>query len=481
MTLAARAAAVRGDDFQYTLGWYQACQAIAAPGYLSVSIEDAGAGSFDDIVVKRHDGRHGYQQAKNSNYSDVVISETWLLSASDNGTSPLQHFYDTWARLRHDGTPSFELIANRGLDHHHPLLKLRDRNTNLLVPKAAAVTPRSQAGQALRRWAATLGISIEDLLLFLQDFQIVLTGNEASWRTHAKPLMRLAGLRDDDEAVRVGVDIVREWVKNGLGQRTGAEIRHDAAQAGLLAQDGRVVLAVHAVDRPGSDHVPTCTLDWVDRFDGDSPRRRRLLHDADGWADLTDELRQTEQTLGHFGVRRLLVEAAMRLPLWFAVGAAFPETRRWELETDQRGSIWSSATADPLPDDDARLLRVEQIPDGGDDVAAVIALTHDSTAHVLTYVTEHHLAGTLIALTSQAGPGRDSVRDGAHARSWVRSARDMLREEIGKLPTRPARVHLFLAAPAGAALLLGHDWNLLPDTVVYEHIEPSYAPTLLVT
>ena len=39
-------------------------------------------------------------------------------------------------------------------------------------------------------------------------------------------------------------------------------------------------------------------------------------------------------------------------------------------------------------------------------------------------------------------------------------------------------VHLFIAAPAGAALMLGHIWNLMPPTTVYEFIPPTtYEPT----
>jgi hypothetical protein len=32
------------------------------------------------------------------------------------------------------------------------------------------------------------------------------------------------------------------------------------------------------------------------------------------------------------------------------------------------------------------------------------------------------------------------------------------------------RLHLFLAMPAGLGLLLGHRWNALRPTIVYEHL-----------
>jgi hypothetical protein len=349
------------------------------------------------------------------------------------------------------------------------------------VPKAAAATPRSEAGKALKRWATALDISTEDVLDFLEHFQLVMTDNEASWREQTKPWMRLAGLRDDDSAVRVGVDIVREWVKNGAGPRTPDHIRKAAADAGLLADSGRLVLAVHAIDDKASTNLPTKQFDWVELFEGDSGRTRRVLKDPDGWSALTAQLAAAEKDLGGFGVRRLLVEGAMRLPLWFTVGATFPDVRGWELQVEQRDDLWTTASAPAQSQDEAVLLgKPQTLPGGSTDVAVVIALTHDATPDVVRDVSAHNLAGTLISLTTRTGPGQDSVRDGVHARTWSRSARELLREELRKLAQPPSGLHLFIAAPAGAALLLGHDWNLLPETVVYELVDNHYVPTVTV-
>jgi hypothetical protein len=42
-------------------------------------------------------------------------------------------------------------------------------------------------------------------------------------------------------------------------------------------------------------------------------------------------------------------------------------------------------------------------------------------------------------------------------------------------------LHLFFAAPAGVALMLGHHWNLMPPVTVYEHLGSSYAPTITIS
>src|ERR1700684_1802599 len=100
MTLAPRAAAIRGDDYQHAVGWVAACQALNDPDVESVSIEDAGGGHFDDVVTGRRSGPDVYIQVKSSNSGNVIIDESWLITpATIGGRSPLQHFHDTWRDL----------------------------------------------------------------------------------------------------------------------------------------------------------------------------------------------------------------------------------------------------------------------------------------------------------------------------------------------------------------------------------------------
>jgi hypothetical protein len=42
------------------------------------------------------------------------------------------------------------------------------------------------------------------------------------------------------------------------------------------------------------------------------------------------------------------------------------------------------------------------------------------------------------------------------------------------------RVHLFQSVPNGLALMLGHIWNRLPDTLLYADLNPGYVPTFAV-
>lgn len=483
MTLPARAAAVRGDDYQYAVGWHAACRALTEPGVESVSIEDAGGGSFDDVVLRRLDGQHEYIQVKNSNYGNVVIDADWLLTAVvKSGKAPLRHLYDTWKTLRGNGV-RFKLITSRGIDARDPILSLRDVNTGLLMPRLERATSGSNAGKARHTWTEALGITQGELLEFLSEMQFLTEGNEDSWRQRVKPLMRQAGLRDDDAAVKLGIDIVREWVKHGAGTRTPDDIRREAAKSQLLAQDGTLVLAVHAIDRPGTSRAPTLTLDWVDRFTGETPRSRRVVQNPGSWSTMNQELTAAEEKLAGFGVPRLHVEGAMRLSLGFAVGAAFPQTRGWTLSIDQRGSSWTTGRSGGAAEEGARLVAPTETLAGGaeDEVAVVACLTLDATEDVRAHVIAAGLASTLVSLGPAGQIGQYSVVDGDQASAWARSARELLRAELRRVSPSARCLHLFLAAPLGVALFLGHDWNLLPRTVIYEHVGGArYEPTFTI-
>ena len=65
MSLSRRAAAVRGDDFQHAVAWLWVCRMLStAEEILSVTVEDAEGGAFDDVVVRRRVGGNVFIQAK---------------------------------------------------------------------------------------------------------------------------------------------------------------------------------------------------------------------------------------------------------------------------------------------------------------------------------------------------------------------------------------------------------------------------------
>ena len=104
----------------------------------------------------------------------------------------------------------------------------------------------------------------------------------------------------------------------------------------------------------------------------------------------------------------------------------------------------------------------------------------DPTDGVLDFLREKNLpVSKLLVYAPPGGGAKDkSVPDGSAANALAVGIRDHLRRR-----TRPVRrLHLFLATPRGLALLLGHRWNRLCQTVVYEDIkvDEGYQPAFTV-
>ncbi|MFC4013396.1 SAVED domain-containing protein [Nonomuraea purpurea] len=461
------------------IGWYWACQALVDPDIVSVSVEDTSGGAFDDVVVLRRAGRSTYEQIKSSNTDEIVIDAVWLTTpATASGKSPLQHFHTTWAAHRHESPqPIFRLVTNRAFDPNDPILQLRDKLTNTVARLLTPKSTRTKAGKQRRLWAAHLGVDETTLMAFLDDFELHHEGGETSWMRQARDAMRGAGLRTDEEAIILGRDLVRDWVKTGAGPQTRDAIRRQATEANLLARHGTLVFAVHAIDRPAHNLQPVLTVDFVDLYDGSTDRERRQLRRSDDWQNIVaPALGEAVRNLEAFSVRRVHIIGAMRLPLWFAVGVRLPDIRGWVVSLDQRNVEWRSDT--PPTNVDARVLSRVSINQGLD-LAVAVALTHDATDDVAAYL--RHVGAPireLVVLGPPNGPGQTSIPDAAFAVGWAHAARKRVRTAVSQ--TQAPRVHLFLAAPAGAALMLGHHWNLIPPTTVYEHLGTSYARTIMV-
>ena len=241
MTLPSQAALLRGSNYHLAIGWLWACRMLHGPErILTVSVEDAAGGAFDDIVVRRTVGRDLYIQSKSSNYADVIIDGEWLLTpVTAGGRSPLERFCGTYTDLVAAGRKfSLELWTNRGFDHDHPLLgDLLDRRYDrIATDQVIAAGKRSRAGKERDRWMEHLGIDIEKLAAFLNAVRWKHAESELDIRDQAKPWMKLAGLRNDRNALAIGLDIVREWILLGQGPQNAEDVGRQAVKMGLVRE-----------------------------------------------------------------------------------------------------------------------------------------------------------------------------------------------------------------------------------------------------
>ena len=482
MSIPAHGAIVRGDDYHYAIGLYRAAQVLTEATYESVSVEDANGGAFDDIVLRATDSSgvpHEYDQVKSGVYLEAAIDNDWLLKQrTERGKSPLQHFYATWESLTAQGRPFvLRLMSNKNFDHADPVLKCISGTTNRIPrEKLDNLGPRSTGGKRLKEWASHLDITVVDLKNFLTAIDFVRAEAESSWRDRAGAKLRNAGFRGDSDAVTLGIDMVRTWVKEGTGIRTRADLQRELTERNLLAREGELVLAVNAIDRSALSTAANATIDILDLYEGDDPFNRRQLKDPSAWNErVLPALKAAKTSLEPFGTKNLHIEANMRLSMYFAVGRTFPSVGNWVLSSMQHGALWS--TAAQLKPAELHLLAAADVGLGAD-LAVAIGLTYDPTEDVRGYIKQSGLpVGKLITVSTPSGPGRSSVPGPEWSVDWARKARDLARSEVREL--RAPRVHLFMSAPAGVALFLGHDWNLMPDTALYDHVkDDKYVPTI---
>ena len=99
----------------------------------------------------------------------------------------------------------------------------------------------------------------------------------------------------------------------------------------------------------------------------------------------------------------------------------------------------------------------------------------DLTAAVLRHAENASLPIERLIVLSLPEPARDALADPAEVRGWVHAITDRLR--ILADDGWP-RLHVFYYGPRTAGVLLGHRWNRMPPTQLWDDLGPGrgYTP-----
>jgi hypothetical protein len=229
------------------------------------------------------------------------------------------------------------------------------------------------------------------------------------------------------------------------------------------------VLLVQAINRDPSPDDATVALDWVHLYDGDSPPTRRQPRDPSDWATMSNDLDTATARLSAQGLRDVVIRGDMRQATFFTVGARLAQVTGTNITYIQHGTPWpSDAARVAVPAPERTLVPVNT----GDDLAVAIGMTIDPTSAVTAYL---NAAGvpvrSLLVLMPAEGAHDQSVAGAGQAVAYAQALRNAVRAQLESEPS--SRVHLFLAGPGGLALLLGHRWNCVTSTTVYEHLGPG--------
>jgi len=473
----ASGARLTGDDVQHAIAWYYALLALQPRANItSISVEAAHAGNVDDVVVRHAAPPDDYLQVKATVSAKEPATIGWLTSPTTRGgPSILRRFHDFYTTAAATcGSPSLQLITTRSIDPDDPILTLRDRHDRIADRLRRA--SENRVAKARRAAGDHLGVTDDELCAFLDHLRLRTDASEATWTELIMHLSVALGLDDSEAAVRLGVSEVREWVKSSRAEKTPADVAAAVDRLGLRVTEPWESLVVQALEAEAERSEATVVLDWVERFIGDEARTRRGLKDPAEWNTvLRQELVEAERALSS---TRVLVRGHARLPVWFAVGTHLARTRGYRVAKLQNGELWSSDGAPAaLPALDRSTLRA---PATGEPLAMSVALSADPSLDAARHLAAHVPSAGHLRVALPTGVGSHAITGADHAWATAFALRDETRRIAAQV--RPSVIHLFLAAPAGLALLLGHVWDRVPDTQTYEDLAASgYQPAFFIS
>ena len=463
-------ARIIGDDLQHLVAWYCCLKAIAEPDKISsVEIEAANAGSFDDVVVTFANGEKKYIQVKAAVSNESLVSVEWLIqnpkpSASTGSTPPslLQKFYRSWVKF---GRPQkgLELVTSRLIDSSDVLLQQLDRYSTLGLAFQYESNVKLDAEKV--KLKDHLNCSESELWGFLNALAIRTGQNEREWLSKIADVAIGAGIRYDEDAVSIGLNWIREWVKTTRDARTSKEITEAVAKIGLRSEVARELIVIQGLQKENADEA-THVLDWTNRFRGDKASNRRGMIVSDDWTGfLTDALSELRDALVLKRSQRVLVRGSLRLPCWFAVGAALSGSSGFDLAIEYRNAVWAPSL-NRITSQKVNIVIDEKLGDGP--TLLVMAISTNRTEDVKKTL-DSPCFGRIITLTFNEGPGQNLITGADHALSAAISARDWVRANI-----QNSDVHLVLMAPAPFATFLGWVWDRMPKTIIYEDLIREY-------
>ncbi len=271
------------------------------------------------------------------------------------------------------------------------------------------------------------------------------------------------------------MDYVRSWIQDRERRRTVEQLTTDIGAA-IGTLDHRAVVVVSAIDHHHRVDQPTWILDWVGLFEGADADERRSLIDSRDWEErIQPDLLEIRNRLQEAGEHQLLIRTVARQAVIFLVGFHLRRTAQFDVTFTQRGALWSSIDADS----EAAAVSSSIIELGeGDEIAVVSAVSQDVTADVTAYLMAEGVpVGTVLAVSEASGLGQMAVTTPRHGASLATALVEEVRQQIRGVPA--TRIHAFFAGPGALAGLIGHSWNAMPPTVIYEHLGgANYEPTL---
>ncbi len=479
-----------GDDYQHLLAWWYLLE-LMLPGRRleSVSIENAGAGFVDDITLEYEAGAKKpdlFIQVKYHVDHREQYGTDELLASKDGGRSLLQKFFSTWRNLRDVCERPFELRLVSNWAAGGALGEVVGGRDGAISEKFFSASPGSRIGEVRERWRKHLAPTEEaEFRAFVGVLRFSLAfENVAELRERVGERMEYLGLRGDDDAIVVGVDVVRQHVQTSRDALRKVDVERLIAERGLRFPQGEKPAAtvyLSTIEEQRFDFPPDLHLDWRQYFAGGEEKKGHQVLDPASWnEEMLPDLLRLKKYLNETSAARLIrARGLARLSAWFAFGYAFPDVARYVIEVDQQGELWrTDAGPSSLAVVEASRRR---IPGGDPETVAVgVSVSGDLSADVLKDLKATRAAGSVLFLAPDRELGRGCLVSAGDAVALARGAKERMRVFAREKDAR--RLQLYYFGPLSGACFLGHQMNAVAREIqVMEDQQPGYAPSFLLT
>ncbi len=492
------AARLKGDDYQHLYAWQFVLELLMPKKKVwRVTVEDALAGSMDDVTIQHENGTSipdGFYQVKYHVDQRGVYSTDFLMTPAKTGeTSLLGKFWSSWKLLRsQDPNRPIELylISNWTWDPKDKLRPLIDGHDNSIKEEFLSATLRTDVGKLRKKWQTALGADDADFAAFIRSLRLRL-GFDCAQELEKRVAERMDNLhlRSDTAAHLVATGIVRGWVKAGTQALSREDVEQTLQAHDLyLPEDSERCVTVYltTINAQKFDIAPDHVIDWRDYFVGEPNKRGHKLKDPTYWNDvLLPELQALETRVNEETECRLIrARGLSRLSAWFTFGYCFSEVARYTIEVDQLGNLWRT-DAVATPDFQVVAASSAHLPDGeildgeGDTVAVGISITGPIDEDVRAYLSERtEKVASLLLIRPTRDLGRECLQSAGDVVALADGVKELTRAFVKRWKAR--RLLVFYFGPLSGACFLGHRFNAVcPEVQIMEDQQPGYAPSFM--
>jgi hypothetical protein len=454
---------IAGDDYQWLHAWRTCMEMLheditsnTANPAVAVGVEEPGVGNGDDVVIHRLQPPNSYMQVKYAVDHRTAVNLAYL-----DQQNILRKMVKAHRQLTTTGTPvEMRLVTNRTIDPDDVLLRDRDGRDGRLLPRAAQGSDQSERGRARAEWAAKAKVDEPTLMAFLAQFHLDIAYDLDRLRKDVSLLMTANGLRSDPVAVNLGADWISQQVIAGHRRLGVDDVKSAISTLNLQVGSPWTTISIATIKRDQVAHQAAVAIDWVDHIGGDTDWNRIAPEPPATWDDLAADIRSIPDRLG--GQRRILVSGHMRQATGFLVGSELRRVMGYVVGIRQGDQLWTTEENTTHYE----LAVTETAAEAGPGTAIIVNVATDAAKTAISWITQTNLAVNKILTVAPArGVGPNSVSSPEDANSLAVAIRNHARQY-----SQEGELHLFLIGPLGLAVLLGHHWNRLTTTQIYEHL-----------